>query len=292
METERVELTPKEVEKQVEALLTRKNISPEYLKLYCELFTTQYRTEQKLRLSDIYPAISKVEIKRRLEAGVPVIEPEKLQIPEAALAGHLERVIPILAKYATNAASFAWTLLDASRAGKLKLADLVRALVSGDEEYLEKTADELGCGAGEVIFIVSILARPALRRLARSLTHLAPVADIASDRCPICSSAPLMATIRRDDNKRVLECSLCGTTWGASRLRCLACGNQDDATLGFLFLDEEACRIDKCEKCHAYIKTLDERKKPEDKATVLSLEDAATLYLDMLAEGKGYHSLR
>lgn len=270
---------------------SEKNVSEEYVGLFCALYAEEYRAEQKLRLRDLYPTLSKTEIKRRIADGAPVIDPEKITLDEAMLAGLLERIVPIMAKYATNAASSAWTLLDASRIGKVKLVALVKAIIAGDAESIGKIADELGCGAGEIIFVGSALARPVLRRLARWLAVPAAAADISSDSCPICGGAPLMALIRRDDGRRMLECSLCGTAWTAPRIKCLECGNEDEATLGFLFVEGQTCRIDKCDKCQAYIKTLDERKTPEDSVTVLPLEDVATLYLDMLAEEKGYHRM-
>jgi FdhE protein len=277
--------------KRAEGLKARKNISDEYLGLFCALYAEEYKAEQKLRLRDLYPTLSKTEIKLRIAAGQPVIDTEKLNLDEAALTALLERVVPILAKYSTNAASSAWTLLDAVRTGKVKLGGLVKAIVAGDTESIEKTAAELGCGAGEIVFVANVLARPVLRRLARWLDVPAAAAEISADTCPICGGAPLMASIRRDDGKRVLECSLCGTAWTAPRIRCLECGNEDEATLGFLYIEDNACRIDKCENCKAYIKTLDEKQTPEGSTAILSLEDVATLYLDMLAEGKGYHRL-
>jgi formate dehydrogenase maturation protein FdhE len=47
---------------------------------------------------------------------------------------------------------------------------------------------------------------------------------------------------------------------------------------------ENACRIDLCEKCHQYIKTIDARVIEVLDA---SLEDLATLHLDLVASKKG-----
>ena len=102
-----------------------------------------------------------------------------------------------------------------------------------------------------------------------------------------------MAKLRGSDGKRMLGCSLCNTEWAFSRLKCFSCGNEDQDSLGFFFTQkEDAYRIDKCDKCRSYIKTVDERKKAEDKLRPLLVEDVATLYLDMLAEKEGYHSIK
>jgi FdhE protein len=101
-----------------------------------------------------------------------------------------------------------------------------------------------------------------------------------------------MAKLRREDGKRILECSLCNTQWVFKRLRCPFCGNEDADTLGFFFVEEATYRVDKCDKCKRYIKTVDERKKPEGGLRALLVEDVATLYLDMLAAKEGYQSIR
>ncbi len=62
METEKLTLTPQDVNEQVEGLMGEKNIAPEYLRLFCELFAAEYKTEQKLRLKDLYPPLSRAEI--------------------------------------------------------------------------------------------------------------------------------------------------------------------------------------------------------------------------------------
>ena len=49
---------------------------------------------------------------------------------------------------------------------------------------------------------------------------------------------------------------------------------------------EEAYRIDVCDNCHQYIKTVDSRKL--DHETDLHLDDIVTMHLDILATEKGY----
>ena len=72
-----------------------------------------------------------------------------------------------------------------------------------------------------------------------------------------------------------------------------SCGNENVEKLGFFFAEgDNAYRVDKCDVCQKYIKTADERKNPEGEAKSLALLDAATLYLDILAEKEGYQNLQ
>jgi FdhE protein len=86
--------------------------------------------------------------------------------------------------------------------------------------------------------------------------------------------------------KRYLLCSFCDYQWRIDRIFCPFCSNKDHESLHYLFAEEEeAYRIDLCEKCHQYIKTIDYRKLEESDPV---LEDLATLHLDILASQKGY----
>ena len=98
-----------------------------------------------------------------------------------------------------------------------------------------------------------------------------------------------MAKFRRDDGKRILECSLCATNWSFMRVKCPFCENNDKDSLRFFFVDEKSpYRVDVCDKCKRYIKTVDERKLPKNQEVVLVIEDIATSYLDILAEKEKY----
>jgi FdhE protein len=70
------------------------------------------------------------------------------------------------------------------------------------------------------------------------------------------------------------------------RLHCAVCGNNDQDSLQYLCADgEEAYRIDLCDRCHHYIKTIDYRSL---EGSDPCLEDLATLHLDVVASEKGY----
>jgi FdhE protein len=81
-------------------------------------------------------------------------------------------------------------------------------------------------------------------------------------------------------------CSHCGCDWRVDRLSCCVCGNKEQGSLQYFYGDgEAACRIDLCDACHHYIKTIDHRSL---EGSDPCLEDLATLHLDVLAVQKGY----
>jgi FdhE protein len=95
-----------------------------------------------------------------------------------------------------------------------------------------------------------------------------------------------LSLLKEEVGKRSLLCSFCGYQWRIERLVCPFCGNKEQESLQYFHAEgEEAHRIDLCDKCHQYIKTIDLRKI---EAIDPILEDLATLHLDILASQKGY----
>jgi|GEM_PF-7017491 len=103
--------------------------------------------------------------------------------------------------------------------------------------------------------------------------------------CPFCGMPPLMAYLRKEDGKRILTCILCKTEWEFLRIKCIGCQTEDLKYLRFFEVDESGIRVDVCDNCKFYIKTLDKRKV--DFSNIEEL-DIKTRYLDILASNEGY----
>jgi len=71
-------------------------------------------------------------------------------------------------------------------------------------------------------------------------------------------------------------------------VKCPFCGNEEQQTLSYFTVEgDERYRVDVCDVCKHYIKTLDFRNAGEE--AILDVEDVATLHLDMLAHEEGYN---
>jgi formate dehydrogenase accessory protein FdhE len=168
--------------------------------------------------------------------------------------------------------------------------ELMRYAAFGpDDDGLALLADRLEVSAAGLLLFGRVLAAPPVTYLARKIRQAAEAELPSEDNCPVCGSTPALAHLRREDGKRVLHCSLCAHGWPFARLRCPFCGNEDQAALGMLSVQGEEGRwIETCQHCRHYVKTVDLRGLSEEEPFIPLAEEAATLYLDMLADKEGW----
>jgi FdhE protein len=110
--------------------------------------------------------------------------------------------------------------------------------------------------------------------------------------CPLCGGKPQVGALRPegDGGKRSLICSLCGTEWPYRRIVCPACGEEEVHKLAVYTAKEFShVRVEACEGCHSYIKTVDLTK---DGHAVPVVDELATIPLNLWAIEHGYRKLQ
>jgi len=168
-----------------------------------------------------------------------------------------------------------------------KRLDLTELFQQGiREQKIEQVAEKFALDKKVFLFLLQESGRPSVESAVSRLCEELPSGTQLKGDCPLCGSPPTLSLLKEETGKRFLFCPHCSYQWQVDRLACPFCSNYDHETLRYLYAeDEEAYRIDLCEKCHQYIKTIDLRKMD-----VLDpfLEDIATLHLDVLASQKGF----
>jgi FdhE protein len=109
--------------------------------------------------------------------------------------------------------------------------------------------------------------------------------------CPFCSARPLAGVLRPegDGGKRSLICALCATEWNIGRIVCPACGEQDVEKLAVYTADQfKHVRVEACDTCRYYIKTVDLTK---DGHAVPVVDELATIPLNLWAQQHEYVKL-
>ena len=124
--------------------------------------------------------------------------------------------------------------------------------------------------------------RPSLRLCSEHLSaSLNAEEPWRTGYCPICGSSPGLSMLKGEGERSYL-CSFCWHEWLTPRIYCPFCDNTDSSQLHYFFSDEEPeYRVDGCDRCSRYIKTIDLRKT--SRTIVPVVEAIATLHLDLKA---------
>ena len=172
-------------------------------------------------------------------------------------------------------------------AGKSDLAESVD-IKSVAAAFRRKDASSVANPAEQ--FVIESL----LQAFAEQLVNAEPSPSSGSTpmRCPRCGGPPVVAVLREESHgaKRSLLCAFCLHEWHCLRLVCPACGEQDFDKLPIYTAEQFAhARMDACDRCHQYIKTIDLTK---DGLAVPCVDDIASVSLDLWARERGYTRIK
>ena len=140
-------------------------------------------------------------------------------------------------------------------------------------------------------YLSRALLRPYLETLTG--TGVTPERLHREGHCPFCAGRPIVSFRKTDPEShgagRFLVCGLSGTEWPFARVRCPSCQEEDPAKLPtFQSQTIPGTRIEACETCRRYVKsidlTLDMRPIPE-------VDDLASIAMDLWAIEEGYTRL-
>jgi len=88
---------------------------------------------------------------------------------------------------------------------------------------------------------------------------------------------------------RLLHCALCALSWQVPRIRCPACGEEDPNKLpGFSAPQHPTVRIEACESCKGYVKSID---MTQDMRPVPEIDELLSVSMDLWAAEQGYERL-
>ena len=184
--------------------------------------------------------------------------------------------------------------------------ELIKLISRSGTELLAKFAAENLRGTDAQLELLSAVweggevSDPAARFYARVLLqpfaeYLASRGDVAvnaaGSTCPFCNARPVAGVLRGegDGGKRWLLCSLCSTEWQFRRLLCPGCGEESKDKLPiFTAAEFPFARVDACDTCQTYLKTIDLTK---DGHAIPMVDEIATVALNIWADEHDYVKL-
>jgi FdhE protein len=244
--------------------------------------------------------------KARAEANVILPPREALASDEALFAGSplllrqdfpfdmdqalalIPQLLDLLAASGTDAATAAEALRAALADGSLDARAALSALPKGDEAIFARWRKELPGSPRALDFVITTALAPSLAAAAEKLaTHLPQNLPHEHGHCPLCGSLPYVSLLRDKEGRRFGVCSFCGHEHRLRRIACAYCDESDQKKLKlFRVAEYPSVRVDVCETCNMYIKTLDYREL--DRGYLPPLDDMASVALDILAQQQGY----
>lgn len=174
-------------------------------------------------------------------------------------------------------------LLQALNKGADGIPVPMQSILTSDFDTIQTTAKKLNVDPPVLTLLLRLSMRPALLAVAQTVRDRLNLDCWNHGHCPVCGSAPLLADLSGEGGKRRLHCSLCETAWPFTRLRCPFCENDSRDDLSYLMAEnEKGLRVDICNRCGNYLKTIDLRELPGP--VIVPLDDAATWHLDLIAQ--------
>lgn len=144
---------------------------------------------------------------------------------------------------------------------------------------------------GEVSSREDYLSRALLRPYAEVLRAQGATPDRLHRprHCPFCGGPAMISTRRAQPDSeagiRLLHCALCALEWNINRICCPACGEEDPYKLPVYGSEPHpAVRIEACETCRRYVKSIDLTK---DARPIAEVDDLLSLSMDLWAMEEG-----
>jgi FdhE protein len=279
-------VTADQIKKAVSAIKALRPAYKDLLAFYEKLFLAQEATKSHMRLQPIEIPEDLLAVKRREK--FPLITRANFTVDIKASEALLKEICQLACEANEVLTQAGVKIMDALDKGKVDASDLLSKTLSEDDVYFDETAKSLEIDKEVLLFMAHGSIRPCLSLCAGQLaTYLCKDTLWEKGYCPVCGSPPVIS-ILRGEGERFLFCSFCDHEWHSQRIYCPFCENKDQKTLHYFFSEEEEYRVNVCDKCKRYIKTVDTReiKRP----MYPFLEQVATLHLDIIAQNQGLQS--
>lgn len=279
-------LTSDQIKHAVETTKKDKPVFSEILDFYGRIFEFQELSKSRIQIKP--PLISEEILAVKAREKFPLIEIKEFVLDEAE-AGNLFNLICNFAEESNpRLAADAGAILKAI--GKtINAGELFNSLLDGEEHLYHKIAGEIGVSATTLAFFSYNSILPSLSVCADQLSiYLDREEPWLKGYCPICGSPPILSHLDLDGD-RSLICSFCWQPWSVKRIYCPFCDNHNSKTLHYFYSEEEdKLRVDLCDGCKKYLKTLDARNT--ESIIYPPLEQISSLHLDYKARELGYES--
>jgi FdhE protein len=233
-----------------------------------------------IKTPSINPDLKQLQIKE----GFPLLEKQNFLLDIPSSMRLFESICNIARNENEKMKENIQAIEEAKAINALNLKDLLKRFY--DDSFIETVAGEFNIDAIILKFLIFESVQPSLAANVENIGNHIDLKNWQRGYCPVCGSLPRISLLK-DEGQKFCLCSFCGFEWPSERLKCPFCENTDHNKLHYFYAEgHEAHRVDVCDNCKQYIKTVDSRKLDYDPELVF--EDITTIHLDILASEKGY----
>ncbi|MBM4147255.1 MAG: formate dehydrogenase accessory protein FdhE [Nitrospira sp.] len=271
--------------KRIDVIKKNRPSHKEILDFFKYIIREQHKIKPLIKTERI--DINEETAKKQMKEGFPLIDKKDIN-PDMDSAVTLFKNICKVLQRKEKIAPEIKKINQAIRNKEIDLREIFGRLIEGDKGYIEFIANKSGLHTWLLTFLAESSIKPSLEAYADMLKGHVDQESWWKGYCPVCGSQPERGELRIDVGERFLECSSCSFKWRFKRVVCPFCGNDDSKKLRFFNTeaDGKAYRVDVCEECKKYIKTIDLRELNVE--VVPLVDDIGTLHLDIIAEKEGY----
>jgi len=176
--------------------------------------------------------------------------------------------------------------------GPTPLAELTDALGGRGRDFLAQLlATAWITPASDAAGFLALACLQPYAELLRSRAKAVP-AQLSYALCPFCRRKPGVGVLRQlgDGGAKSLVCSFCSAEWEFRRIVCPGCGEEQERRLAVFTASEfDLMRVECCDTCKTYLKTVDLTKDGRAEPVV---DEIASASLDLWARERGYVKLQ
>lgn len=230
-------------------------------------------------------SIESKEIESKLTTGKPLLLRRDFPIELKEIRDLLNALLKVVANYARLKEYL--DILESDLKDDEFVAQSIKKFLEGDDAFFRIYGEKLENSPRLLSFLIQSSILPFVASYSKGFDELISLKEYPFGHCPICGSLPLISVLKDKSGKRKNFCSFCLFEYPVERTKCVFCGEPYKKE-HFYFTTEDlpGYRVDICDKCKKYIKTIDFRDR--DEQIIPMLDDLASLPLDIIAKKEGY----
>ena len=274
-----------QIRKGIKNVRESKQFEKESLSNIEQVFIFGLDVKRKAKISPAFTGASKEKLKR----GESIADFSKIVINRNFLLDIFKKICEIRTTFGSGEKQSLSKFMKAIKSEKIDLMKLQKNVAVNNRKYFSSISKKVGVNKELLYSITFSVYKPIFELCAAEKQNFIQDYKWKKGSCPICGTTAAMAKFAKAVGRRLLWCPLCGTEWVFQRIKCPFCDNESQDSLRYFYLEAKSpYRVDVCDECKGYVKTVDERKRSKDEKTIFEAEDLKTVFLDTLAEKEGY----